>query len=204
MHLRGGSGVPQGLAHGCLCPLGVSPPSTGERKGGMGLPRCAPPISPLLLKGPPWPLPALGGGSGPAQVPHRLHHDHPAAPGEGVWGHSSCWWGDMPCGVARPVPPPRASRHIPKDVSPPHVPRPRGLGWPSTRCGNTARMKRWWLRPKSSSRTGRGCWVSDAGVAGTPYTPHPPRAVPAPKPLMLGGSGWDQGHAAAVPGDAQT
>jgi len=74
---------------------------------------------------------------------------------------------------------PPCSRHIPEDTSLPCVPRPRGSGWPSTRCGNTARTKRWWPRPKSSSRTGRGCWVSDVGQRQVPTTP--PWAVPAPQ-----------------------
>lgn len=61
------------------------------------------------------------------------------------------------------------------------IPRPRASGWPSTRCGSTARMKRWWPRPRFSSRTGRDCWVRGAeslpqnacsGVL-VPPAPHP-------------------------------
>lgn len=57
------------------------------------------------------------------------------------------------------------------------VPRPRASGWRSTRCASTARTKRWWPRPRSSSRTGSGCWVRGAKSSPKPpQTPH--RAVP--------------------------
>lgn len=48
---------------------------------------------------------------------------------------------------------------------------------------------------------GERCW----GEAGTPLNPHPPRAVPAPEPLVLrGGQGGLRDTRDAVPGDAQT
>lgn len=179
-----------GTGPGLVCvPLGCPPqrclvPARG--KGGCGLPRHGPP--PFLFgssRAPVASAPPLGRDAGSAQVPHWLHHDHPAAPGEGVWvGGSSCWWRGHPVGWLV-LSPPCASRHIPKDASLPCVPRPRGSGWLSTRCGNTARMKRWWPRPKSSSRTGSGCWVSDAGERQDnplpPVSPNPPRAILAPQ-----------------------
>lgn len=151
-------------------------------------------------QGSPWPLPALGRGTGSAQVPHRLHHDHPAAPGEGVWvGGQQLVVGGHPVGWLVLSPPsPAPAGTISKDVSLLSLPRPRGSGWPSTRCGNTARMKRWWPRPKSSSRTGSGCWVSDAGERQEPPSPppkpQPSQAIPAPQ-NPDGGQGWDQSRA---------
>lgn len=144
-------------------PLGCPPQHWLVPAGGKGRTRAAsvwhPHASPAPQK--PWgPLLALGRGSGSAQVPHQLHHDHPAAPGEGGMGGRQQWLvGDAPWGVS--FCPPCVNWHVPKDVSLLCVPRPRASGWPSTQCGNTAQMKRWWPRPKSSSRTGSGCWVSD-------------------------------------------
>lgn len=173
MHCCGGSGIPWGLAQGCYVSPQGALPGTRERKGGTWAASAWPPPHFFLApQGPPWPLPALGRGAGSAQVPHRLHHDHPAAPGEGLSGRgggSGCWQGGHPMGWL--VLYPRDSQHVPKAASLPCIPRQRGLGWPSIRCGNTARMKRWWPQPKSSSRTGSGCWVSDDGERKEP--PHP-------------------------------